>query len=482
MPIERYQLVPGLSVSRVITGLWQVADMERGGHTLDAGATSLAMSQYTSAGLNTFDMADHYGSAELIAGHFRQANPECQLLTKWVPKPGPVTREQARTGVALACERLQVDRIDLMQFHAWRFSDPAWLDALTFLQELKSEGLIGQLGVTNFDTAHLRIAVRTGIELVSNQVCVSLLDRRGAGRMAEFCGANGIAILAYGTLAGGFLTERWLGAPEPAESDPTTWSLMKYKRFIDVAGGWAAYQQVLAAADRVARRLGVSIANVATRYALEQPAVGAVIIGARLGQRAHVDETAELFDFALDAGSRAELENALSKLHSIPGDCGDEYRRPPFLTASGDLSHHLREFPAPYPVRVDERGRRRALSGTVWEDLAGFSRAVRVGNRVVVSGTTATHGSRCVGGTDAAAQAHFAMDKIEGALESLGSTLGDVVRTRVFVKRMSDWEAVARAHGERFAGIQPANTLVQADLVGDEYLVEIEADAEVGDQ
>ncbi len=483
MSIERYELAPGLSVSRAITGLWQVADMERGGRTLDAGATSLAMSQYTDAGLTTFDMADHYGSAELIAGHFRATNPrgrECQLLTKWVPKPGPVTREQVRAAVALACERLRVDRIDLMQFHAWRFSDPVWLDALTFLQELKGEGLIGQLGVTNFDTAHLRVAVRTGIELVSNQVCCSLLDRRAAGRMAEFCGANGIAILAYGTLAGGFLTEHWLGAPEPAEADLTTWSLMKYKRFIDVAGGWAAYQQVLVAADRVAQRLGVAIANVATRYALEQPAVGAVIVGARLGQRSHVDETAKLFDVALDAESKAELDEALSRLRPIPGDCGDEYRRLPFLTASGDLSHHLREFPAPYPVRVDERGRRRALSGTVWEDLAGFSRAVRVGNRVVVSGTTATHGSRCVGGTDAAAQAHFAIDKIEGALESLGSALGDVVRTRVFVKRMSDWEAVARAHGERLAGIQPANTLVQADLVGDEYLVEIEADAEVG--
>lgn len=481
MSIERFQLARGLSISRVITGLWQVADMERDGRTLDTGATSLAMSQYMAAGLTTFDMADHYGSAELIAGQFRATDPrgrECQLLTKWVPKPGPVTREQVRAAVALACDRLRVDRIDLMQFHAWRFSDPVWLDALTFLQELKGEGLIGQLGVTNFDTAHLRMAVRTGIELVSNQVCVSLLDRRAAGRMAEFCGANGIAILAYGTLAGGFLTERWSGVPEPAAADLTTWSLMKYKRFIDVAGGWAAYQQMLAAADKVARRLGVPIASVATRYALEQPAVGAVIVGARLGQRTHVDETAKLFDFVLDAESRAALDEAIAALRPIPGDCGDEYRRPPFLTASGDLSHHLHEFPAPYPVRVDERGRRRALSGTVWEDLAGFSRAVRVENRVVVSGTTATHGSRCVGGKDAAAQAHFAIDRIEGALESLGSALGDVVRTRVFVKRMSDWEAVARAHGERFAGIQPANTLVQADLVGDEYLVEIEADAE----
>lgn len=457
--------------------------MERDGRELDAAATSPAMAPYVAAGLTTFDMADHYGSSEVIAGHFRATSPlgdECQLLTKWVPKPGPVARKQVRAAVALACERLRNERIDLLQFHAWRFSDPAWLDALTVLQELKDEGLIGQLGVTNFDTAHLRVAVRTGIELVSNQVCCSLLDRRAAGRMAEFCAANGIVILAYGTLGGGFLTERWLGAPEPAESDLHTWSLMKYKRFIDVAGGWTVFQRLLAAADGVARRLGVSIASVATRYALEQPAVGAVIVGARLGQRAHVDETAKLFDFALDPEAKAVLDEAVAGLRPVPGDCGDEYRRPPFLTASGDLSHHLREFPPPYPARTDERGRRRALSGTVWEDLAGFSRAVRVGNRIAVSGTTATHGSRCIGGTDAAAQAHFAMDKIEGALESLGSTLGDVVRTRVFVKRMSDWEAVARAHGERFAGIQPANTLVEADLVGSEYLVEIEADAEAG--
>jgi enamine deaminase RidA (YjgF/YER057c/UK114 family) len=98
---------------------------------------------------------------------------------------------------------------------------------------------------------------------------------------------------------------------------------------------------------------------------------------------------------------------------------------------------------------------------------------------VHVSGTTATHGSLAIGGTDPAAQTHFAIDKIEGALQSLGARLDDVVRTRVFVRRLEDWEAVARAHGERFARIQPANTLVAAALVGEEYLVEIEAEAEV---
>jgi enamine deaminase RidA (YjgF/YER057c/UK114 family) len=293
------------------------------------------------------------------------------------------------------------------------------------------------------------------------------------------CAAHGVSILAYGTLAGGFLTERWLAAPEPASDQLPTWSLMKYKRFIDAAGGWAAFQRVLGAASTVARRLGVPIATVASRYVLDQPAVAAVIVGARLGQSAHIADSRKLFGLVIDDASRALLDAAIATLTPIPGDCGDEYRRPPYLTASGDLSHHLEEFPSPYPVQVDEAGRRRALSGTAWEDLAGFSRALRVGNRITISGTTATHGDRCIGGTDAAAQAHFAIDKLEGALISLGARLQDVIRTRVFVSRLSDWEAVARAHGERFAGIQPANTLVQAGLVGDEYLVEIEAEAEV---
>jgi aryl-alcohol dehydrogenase-like predicted oxidoreductase/enamine deaminase RidA (YjgF/YER057c/UK114 family) len=480
--VERIRLGEDLSVSRVITGLWQIADMERDGGTVDPDQTSRAMAPYVEAGFTTFDMADHYGSAEVVAGRFRaaQSRPDaCELLTKWVPAPGPVARDQVRAAVERARRRLGVDRIDLMQFHTWRYSDPSWLDALLALQELKTEGLVRQIGVTNFDTAHLRVALRSGIEVVSNQISYSLIDRRAAGRMAAFCEENGIALLAYGTINGGFLSERWLGVPEPAAAGLSTWSLMKYRRFIDEAGGWEAYQRVLRAAHEVARTHGVSIANVAARYVLEQPAVGAVIIGARLGQRDHLPETSRLFGFSLDTAGRALLDEALDGLRPIPGDCGDEYRRAPYLTAAGDLSHHLTTMPSAFPVRADPQGRRRAFSGTRWEEVAGFSRAVRDGERVFVSGTTATHGSRCVGGSDPAAQTHFAIDKIEGALESLGATLRDVVRTRLFVRRIADWEAVARAHGERFAEIQPANTLVQAELVGEEYLVEVEAEAVV---
>jgi len=124
--------------------------------------------------------------------------------------------------------------------------------------------------------------------------------------------------------------------------------------------------------------------------------------------------------------------------------------------------------------------RARVSGGTSYEALAGYSRAVRVGDRVLVSGTTASGPDGPVGVGDAAAQARFVLDRIEHALTELGATLRDVVRTRIFVRHIEDWQAVARVHGERFGQVRPANTLVQATLVHPELLVEIEAEAVIG--
>lgn len=485
--IERRDLAPGLSISRVVTGLWQIADMERDGRTLDLDRTAHAMRAYVDAGFTTFDMADHYGSAEEVAGQFtlQRAGDSSgataqgvQLFTKWVPHPGPVAREGVRTAVQRSLDRIKATRIDLLQLHAWRFSDPSWLDCLAFLQELQDEGLIAHLGLANFDTAHLRVALSSGFRVVSNQVSFSLLDQRARNRMTALCQERGVHLLAYGTLAGGLLTERWLNQPAPGEADLDTWSLMKYGRFVQAAGGWEGLQRVLRATHAIGQKHGVSMANVACRAVLEEPAVAGVIVGARLGERAHLEDNARVFTWELDNDDRRELARAQTTLLPIPGDCGDEYRKPPFLTASGDLRHHVDEFPPPYATRIQE-GRTLCLSGTPWEPLAGYSRAVRKGNRICVSGTTATHRNQAIGAGDAVAQTHFVIDKLEGALESLGARLEDVVRTRIFVRDVRAWEAVARAHGERFGHIQPANTLVEAALVSDEALVEIEADAEV---
>ncbi|MBL8699333.1 MAG: aldo/keto reductase [Alphaproteobacteria bacterium] len=479
---DRISLAPGLEISRVVTGLWQVADQERGGRDLDRAAAAADMRSYAEAGFDSFDMADHYGTAELIAGRFlKSAPPAARVFTKWCPKPGPMTREVVRRGIEERLDRLESPRIDLLQFHWWSFEHPGYLDAMKELSALREEGVIGQLGVTNFDTDHLRVLVKHGIPVVSNQVCFSLLDRRAAEDMSGFCLAHGIRLLAYGTLGGGFLAERWLGAPEP--SSIGDWSKMKYKRFIDAVGGWDAVQQVLATLAEIAARHGVSIANVATRWVLEQPAVGAVIVGARLTEREHRADNLRLFDFALDGRDKAALEAALSATTRIPGDCGDEYRRPPFLTASGDLSHHLEALPKVYAATaIDARpDRLRIDTGSVWEKACGYSRAVRVRDRILVCGTTATHGAGevvCPG--DVAGQTTYILDKIVASVTSLGGRREDIVRTRIYMRDAARWEEAARVHGRYFADVRPANTLIEiADLVGD-YEIEIEAEAELG--
>ena len=479
--VDRLALSPALSISRVMTGLWQLADMERDGRTLDLERAAAAMQPYVDAGLTTFDMADHYGSAELVAGLFRSKHrgSHVQLFTKWVPKPGRTSKAEVREAIERSLARLGVESIDLLQYHAWNYADASWLETLFELQELKKQGLIRHLGLTNVDTAHLQVAVASGVDVLSNQVSFSLLDQRAASGLGPYCIAHGVHLFAYGTLAGGWLTERWHGAPEPDWDRLPTWSLMKYGRFLRVAGGWSALQRVLDVVRSTARRHQVSFANVASRYILDQPGVAGVIIGARLGEREHVEDTLRVFSLRLSDADRAEIRDAMSVLQPIPGDCGDEYRKPPFLTASGDLSHHVDSMPAPYQAVRRDDGRTLCLSGTRWEHVAGFARAVRRGSRVLVSGTTATLGDRVIGGRDPAAQTHFIIDKIEGALQTLGCRLDDVIRTRVYVRDIADWESVARVHGARFGAIQPANTLVAASLVGDEYLVEMEAEAEV---
>lgn len=475
-------LAPDLKISRIITGLWQVADMERDGKSLDLDEAAKAMLPYIEAGMTSFDMADHYGSAELIVGRLHKkyiSKEKIQLLTKWVPTPGISSKEVVREAVLLSLKRMQLDKLDLLQFHAWNYADPTWLDQLHWLQELQQEGLIRHLGLTNFDTAHFRMVLNSGIKVVSNQVCFSVLDQRARQNMLALCAASGTKILAFGTVAGGFLSEKWINMPEPAIHQLATWSEMKYKRFIDETGSWQNFQELLKTLSEIAENRSVSIANIASAYILAQTGVGGIIIGARLGKSAHIHSNAQLFDLMLSDVELLKIEAAMSPLKSIAGDCGDEYRKPPFLTASGDLSHHVERFPPPYKTKTGIDHRTQVLSGTIWEDIAGFSRAVKNDNRILISGTTATNGLHVIGGNDPVSQTHFIIDKIEGALQSLGASLQNVVRTRIYIRNIDDWEPIARAHGARFKDIQPANTMIQANLIGEEYLVEIEAEAMV---
>ena len=468
------------TIPRVIIGLWQIADMEKDGNVLNSENTSGYLNTYADNGFTAFDMADHYGSSEIIAGIFKnkhQFSDKINLFTKWVPEPGKISRDSTREAVKKALSRMNQSQIDLMQFHAWHYQDSSWIDALNYLKDLQEEGLIKNIGVTNFDTSHLRIAISSGIPIVSNQICYSLLDRRASFEMSKLCEEFNIKLLAFGTLAGGFLSNRWLGRKEPKIDNDLNWSQMKYKRFIDVTGGWNKFQKLLEQLDSIAKKKNTSIANISSRYILEDPNVASVIIGARLGENNHIEDHKKISNITLSTEEKNLISKSLNLLTRVPGDCGDEYRKPPFLTASGDLSHHLDSIPNVYDVKNINRMRKNISSNTSWEKMASYSRAVKFGNRIIVSGTTATHENKVIGIEDPIAQTDFIIDKIEASISSLGGRLEDVVRTRVFVKNIRDWQKVAETHGKRFRDINPANTLVQANLVGDDYLVEIEAEA-----
>jgi aryl-alcohol dehydrogenase-like predicted oxidoreductase len=336
LPESIFQFAPDLRICRLLNGLWQVS----GGHgSIEPERAIAEMMTYHDAGFTTWDLADHYGPAEDFIGEFRQhlaarSGPEAlgqmQAFTKWVPSPGPMTRPVVERAVDVSRRRMDTEALDLLQFHWWEYRDLRYLDALGQLAELQTVGKIRHLGLTNFDTRRLEIIVERGLPIVSNQVQYSLVDRRPEVAMARVGQEHGIVLLTYGTLLGGLLSERYLGRPEPGPRDLTTVSLRKYKRMIDVWGGWALFQELLQAARQVAERHGVSIANVAVRAILDRPTVAGVIVGTRLGVAEHRADSARVFGLQLDAEDWALLDTVQARsrdLFQLIGDCGDEYRR-----------------------------------------------------------------------------------------------------------------------------------------------------------
>ena len=332
---SRFQLTSDLSICRILNGMWQVS----GAHgAIDPVRAVDEMFAYHDAGFFTWDLADHYGPAEDLIGDFRrrfaasrgaERLSEIQAFTKWVPYPGRMTRRTVEDAISVSRRRMGVDRLDLLQFHWWDYSDRGYLDALRHLADLRDEGQIRHLALTNFDTERLRIIADDGIRVVSNQVQYSLIDRRPDARMAAFCGDHKITLLAYGTLLGGLLSEKYFGRPEPQRSELNTASLQKYKNMIDAWGGWKLFQELLTVVNGIAEKHQVSIANIGVRYVVDRPAVAGVIVGARLGIAQHLADNARTFGFALDEADFQLIEAVLVKsrdLITVIGDCGDEYR------------------------------------------------------------------------------------------------------------------------------------------------------------
>lgn len=331
-----YQLAPNLKICRIVNGMWQVA----GGHGyIDSESAMEDMMKYHEAGFTSWDLADIYGPAEDFIGEFRHSLSEIkgeeellkiQALTKWVPQPRTITRSIVNENIDRSCHRMgDVNSLDLLQFHWWDYNNSYYMDALKYLSDLHDQGIIQNIGLTNFDTERMQIIIDSDLQIVSNQVQYSIIVRRPEVKMIPLCKRNNIGLLAYGSLCGGLMSEGYVGIQEPFAAELTTLSLRKYKKMIDKWGGWNLFQELLSTLNRIAQKYNVSIANVATRYILDKPAVAGVIIGVRLGIINHRDNNMQAFDFSLDKLDYDDIDAVCSKsnnLFNMIGDCGDEYR------------------------------------------------------------------------------------------------------------------------------------------------------------
>ena len=327
--MEKTILAKDLEICRILNGMWQVA----GGHgQIDSESAVSDMEKYHESGFTTWDLADIYGPAESLIGEFRRKigkKEKFQALTKFVPNPGPMSNSIVTHYIEQSLKKMDTDCIDLLQFHWWDYNDTSYLDALHHLSKLQNEGKIKHLGLTNFDTERVKIMIENNFHVVSNQVQYSILDNRVEKLMVPFFEKHNIKILSYGTLLGGFFSEKYLDVDEPHRGDLTTASLQKYKNMIDVWGGWQLFQELLHVLNDIAKKHYCSIANVATKFILDKPQVAGVIIGARLGIINHREDNIKTFDIKLDQKDISLIETITKKsndLFEIIGDCGDEYR------------------------------------------------------------------------------------------------------------------------------------------------------------
>ncbi len=331
--VERVELAPGYSAARVVNGCWQLSAGHREA-ALDAGDVVDGWLRLADAGFTSFDCADIYTGVEELLGRFlgawraRGGDPGAiQIHTKYVPDADELaglTKARVEAIVDRSLTRLGVERLDLVQFAWWNYSVPGWVEAAFWLEELRQAGKIRHLGATNFDVPRLRDILDAGVDLVAHQVQYSLLDRRPENGMAALCGERGVQLVTYGSLGGGFLSERWLGAEESRALDNR--SLVKYRLIVEEFGGWKLYQSLLRELDRIAGIRGATMASVATRWVLGRPGVGSVIVGARDDR--HLEENRALGSLRLTPDDLEALNSLLAQSRGPAGDTFDLERDP----------------------------------------------------------------------------------------------------------------------------------------------------------
>ncbi len=324
--IEFAEFGPDYRFSRLLRGGWQLA----GGHgEVDLHRAIADMGAFLDAGITAFDCADIYTGVEDMIGTFREmlrqergeeALRQLKVHTKFVPdwdRLGSMKRAEIERLIDRSLMRLRAERLDLVQFHWWNYQAPGMVETAQVLRELARAGKIDRIGGTNFDTPHTLMMIEAGMPLVSMQTQYSLLDSRPQNGLTGLCERTGMQLLCYGTLAGGFLSARWLDRPEPAGPFANR-SLVKYKLVIDDFGGWALFQRLLQALAAIGAKHGVGLSAVAMRHVLDQPHVAGIIVGARYAE--HLPDNLAVFDLTLDAEDHATIASVLAERTGPEGD------------------------------------------------------------------------------------------------------------------------------------------------------------------
>ncbi len=319
MSVKTALLRPEHRISRVIKGGWQLA----GDHGEVRPDQAIAdMEAFLDTGITTYDCADIYTGVEEMIGTFiadvrrrrgSQVADQVVVHTKLVPDLGrlaDIRPDEVEAIIDRSLKRLQIERLHLVQFFWWDMSVGNPVEALDVLKDCQRKGKIANLGATNWDAPVMNRFCDAGFDIVSAQVQYSVLDRRPAGAFSSWGSKRDVQILAYGTLAGGFLTEAWLGQPDPGFAFENR-SLVKYRLIIDEFGPWELFQELLGTLKAIGDKHGVTLSSVATRWVLDQPQVAATIVGARYAR--HLPKTLQVFDFALDDMDRQSLAGILGQ-------------------------------------------------------------------------------------------------------------------------------------------------------------------------
>lgn len=333
--LPRINLRPDFSVPRIIKGNWQIAD-DHSSSVRDDDAMYSHMAAFVDAGITAFDCGDiYYGVEERIGRFIERFRRErgvaeagkIAVHTKYIPAflQDDELRNHSRADVEKVIDRslkrLKVDRLDLVQLHWWNYQIDGNVEAALMLQDLQKAGKIHHIGGTNYNVEELAKMVDAGVDIVANQVQYSITDRRAKNGMEDYCLKNNVYLFGYGSIGGGLFSRKWLGVEDPGKPTFENVSLDKYYRIIEDFGGWALFQKLLSVIAKIAERHDVGIPAVASRYVLEQPAVAAVIQGARHDR--HLRENLRMLAFDFAPEEIAEIDAVLALSTGPAGDCYD---------------------------------------------------------------------------------------------------------------------------------------------------------------